>query len=72
GEWAIERFGSGLADVATYNEYQLVLAFDTVDRSHSISSIEFGYIFERDLEYRSGVGNSTLPETFFIRLVNRK
>lgn len=72
GEWAIERFGSGLADVATYNEYQLVLAFDTVDRSHSVSSIELGYIFERDLEYRSGVGNTTLPETFFIRLVNRK
>jgi hypothetical protein len=72
GEWAIERFGSGLADVATYNEYQLVLALDTIKTNNSISSLEIGYVFERDLEYRSGVGNTSLPETFFIRLVDRK
>ena len=72
GEWAIERRATGLADVVTYNEYQVVLALDTIDQSQSISSIEAGYIFERDLEYRSGAGNTTLPETFFIRLINRK
>ncbi len=72
GEWAIERSDSGLADVATYNDYQLVLALNTVDKARSISSFEIGYVFARDLEYRSGRGNFEPSETLFVRLVIRK
>ena len=72
GEWAIERDRTGLADVATYNDYELVLGFDTIDNAGSISSFEIGYVLERDLEYRSGRGDTNLPETFFLRWVARK
>lgn len=72
GEWAIERSDTDLADVVTYNDYQLVLAFSTVGNARSISSFELGYVFDRDLEYRSGQGNFKPTETFFIRLVTRK
>ena len=72
GEWAIERDRTGLADVATYTDYELVLGFDTIDNGGSISSFEIGYVFDRDLEYRSNRGNRTLPETFFLRWSTRK
>jgi|GEM_PF-6509624 len=72
GEWTIERNGSGLADVATYNDYQIVLALDRVHANQSRSSYEIGYVFQRDLEYRSGLGNFNPSETFFIRSVTRK
>jgi hypothetical protein len=72
GEWAIERSASGLADVANYNDYQLVLSLDTIDNQYAISSFEIGYAFERELVYRSGAGNTSLPETLFIRLVHRQ
>jgi hypothetical protein len=72
GEWAIERIASGLADVATYNDYQIVLAPDIAEKTRSIESFEIGYVFERDLKYRSGRGNFDPPETFFIRMVIRK
>jgi hypothetical protein len=72
GEWAIERDRTGLADVVTYTDYELVLGFDTIDNAGSISSFEIGYGFDRDLEYRSRRGNTNLPETFFLRWVTRK
>ena len=73
GEWAIERNRTGLADVVTYTEYELVLGFDTIDNDGSISSFEIGYVFDRALEYRSGRRRHTnLPETFFLRWVTRK
>ena len=67
-----ERSGSGLADVATYNDYQLVLALNSINQDRSISSFEIGYVFERELEYRSRRGDFEPPETFFIRLVTQK
>jgi hypothetical protein len=72
GEWAIEREPSGLADVVTYNSYQLILGLDTIDDSYKIQSLEIGYSFERELEYRSGLGNFDPAETMFIRLVTRR
>lgn len=72
GEWAIEREPSGLADVVTYNDYQLVLGLETIDKAYEINSLEIGYSFERELDYRSGLGNFDPSETIFIRLVTRR
>lgn len=72
GEWAIEREPSGLADIVTYNDYQLVLGLETIDQSFEINSLEIGYSFERELDYRSGFGNFEPSETMFIRMVTRR
>lgn len=72
GEWAIERRPSGLADVVSYNDYQLVLGIETIDQLNEINSLEIGYSFERELDYRSGVGNFEPSETIFVRLVTRR
>ncbi len=72
GEWAIEREPSGLKDVVTYNEYELVAGLETVGRDGSINAIEIGCAFGRDLEYRSNVGNYRPNDTFFIRLSSRQ
>jgi len=72
GEWAIERAQTGLADVVTYNAYQLVLALETAERDGTITSIDIGYVFERDIEYASSRGNFEPSETMFVRLTSRK
>ncbi|MBD3675492.1 MAG: hypothetical protein HUJ26_18420 [Planctomycetaceae bacterium] len=72
GEWAIERAGSGLADVVTYNDYELTLGFETFETNQSISAVELGYTFDRQLRYRSNQGNYDPQETYFVRLSLRK
>jgi hypothetical protein len=71
GEWAIERSNSGLADVVTYNDYSAVLGFHNHTAGGPEQAFEIGYVFARDLEYRSGVGDYRPPDTFFIRLSGR-
>jgi hypothetical protein len=71
GQWAIERSNTDLADVVTYNDYRAVLGFETHMPGMASSAFEAGYVFARDLEYRSGVGDFAPPDTFFVRLVTR-
>jgi hypothetical protein len=71
GEWAIERSNTDLADVVTYNDYRLVFGFHHFLPSKVDSAFEIGYVFARDLEYRSGVGDYSPPETFFLRWTTR-
>lgn len=72
GEWAIERAVSGRADVVTYNDYELILGFETFKTNQSIAAIELGYTFERELKYRSNQGNYHPGETYFLRYSLRK
>ncbi|MFV2093722.1 MAG: hypothetical protein ACC634_11620, partial [Hyphomicrobiales bacterium] len=66
GSWAIER-ATGLKDVITISDLRLMLGIETKS-ADSDSFIEFGYIFDRKLEYRSKVGNFQPSETLMIRV----
>ena len=70
--WAIER-NTGNADVVSLTEYRATIGLETVpkDKEESTSFLEVGFLFHRDLEYRSGVGNFQPDDTIVIRLGSR-
>lgn len=55
GTWAIER-ANLTPDNATYSDLRLVLGLESID-ADGASAIEIGYVFARELSYRTGVGN---------------
>lgn len=70
--WAIERT-TGNADVANLLERRVSLGFETrsKEKEGGTSFIEIGYLFHRELEYHSGVGNQDLGNTMTFRLGSR-
>ena len=76
--WAIERSATGLADVATLSEYRLAVGIeieplvgnDDDDETRS-QFWEVSWLFNRDLEYRSGLGNTNLHDTVMFRVGSR-
>lgn len=69
GTWAIERAGGpapdGTNDNATYHD--LRIAVGTINYSESDTALEFGWAFDRELSYRSGIGNFKPDDVFFLR-----
>ena len=72
GSWAIERV-TGNADVVTLNEFRLTVGFETLSKKDDgdASFCEFAYLFGRDLEYRSHVGDYKPQDTVMFRLGRR-
>lgn len=70
--WAIERT-AGNADVVSLTEYRATIGLESIpsDKEDSSSFLEVGFLFNRDLEYRSGVGNFQPDDTIVIRLGSR-
>jgi hypothetical protein len=70
--WAIERT-AGNADVVSLTEFRATVGLETIsnDKDESTSFAEFGYIFNRDLEYRSGLGNFQPDDTVVFRMGSR-
>lgn len=70
--WAIERT-TGNADVVSLTEYRATIGLESipVDREESSSFLEVSFLFNRDLEYRSGNGNFQPDDTIMIRLGSR-
>ncbi|MFN3190149.1 MAG: hypothetical protein ACE361_06460 [Aureliella sp.] len=64
GTWAIER-SSLQNDNATYHDLRLVLGM--LDFEDDSTAIEFGWAFDRSLEYRSGIGNYDPDDAFLLR-----
>lgn len=78
--WAIERSSTGLDDVATLTEYRLAVGLESVPVKRSddenagdprISFFEVSWLFGRDLEYHSGLGNIQLHDTVMFRVGSR-
>jgi len=69
GTWAIERTTLE-NDNATYRDLRLLLGWEAVGEEFS-SSFEIGYVFDRELTYRSGAGDYEPEEGFLIRLTGR-
>lgn len=70
--WAIERT-AGNADLVSLTEYRATIGLETIptDREESSSFLEVGFLFNRDLEYRSAVGNFQPDDTIVIRWGSR-
>ena len=68
GTWAIKR--PTLDDnVATYSDLRACMGLASADKDGRQSAIEVGYLFDRRLEYTSGVGNMRLDDAVMLRLL---
>jgi hypothetical protein len=70
GTWAIER-DETWDDNATYRDLRLVFGIETIELNGTGSALELGYVFDRELEYRSGLGDYAPQDCLMIRLVGR-
>ena len=68
GTWAIETPALGNS-VATYRDLRACIGLESVDTDGRQSAIEVGYLFDRRLEYTSGIGNMQLDDAVVLRLV---
>lgn len=68
GTWAIERPALGNT-LATYSDLRVCIGLESADESGHLSAIEIGYLFDRRLEYTSGVGNTNLDDAVMLRVV---
>lgn len=71
GSWDIERPDES-NDVMTYRDYRAVLGFEHTDGSDGLSAIELGYVFERQLLFRSIHTVSDFDDAFVLRLIWRR
>jgi hypothetical protein len=69
GTWAIER-AAGPADNATYRDVRLLVGVENRDHGSAHSNIELGFLFARELSYRSGLGDVDLEDAVMISLNN--
>jgi hypothetical protein len=65
--WAVERT-SGADDIATYRDLRFVLGVERKLTEGATWYAEGGYVFARELEFQSNVGNRSLTDTAFVRL----
>ena len=66
GTWAITRADDS-DDVVTLRDFRLVLGSESKDGQGARDYFEIGYVFSRDVEYRSGVGDYSPGSTLMLR-----
>jgi len=57
--------------VTTYRDYRVMLGFENTGNDAETSSIEFGYVFGRQLENRGQPGQTSFDDAFLIRWVTQ-
>lgn len=67
GSWSITRSDHSY-DVMTYRDYRLVAGVETRWVNGGASRLEIGWIFNRAVQYRSGDGNYSPPDSLMIRI----
>jgi hypothetical protein len=71
GSWSIERADTFDDDLATYRDLRVCIGIEQNEKNGNWSALEAGYLFNRRLEYSSGLGNTPLPDAAILRLVTR-
>jgi hypothetical protein len=71
GSWDIE-FPNDNNDVMTYRDLQLLVGFERRDERGNQSVWEFGYVFDRQLSFRTLTGETQFDDAFVFRIVTRK
>ncbi|MGD9855886.1 MAG: hypothetical protein AB7U20_13150 [Planctomycetaceae bacterium] len=66
GSWAIER-SNGMDDVVSYRDWRLITGIEWKYRDKSSWRIEGGYVFGRELEYVSRIGDYEPAGTTMVR-----
>lgn len=67
GTWAIER-EARFDDLATYRDLRVSIGLECIEKKGRRSAFEIAYLFDRRLEYTSGLGDYHLDDTAMIRL----
>jgi hypothetical protein len=70
GTWAVERVDL-TSDNATYRDLRMILGVEQRPDIGRTSSLEIGYVFDRELSYRSGIGDYAPADAFMLRTVAR-
>jgi hypothetical protein len=70
GSWDIE-FPDNANDVMTYRDLQMLIGFERRDSDNAWSAIEFGYVFDRSLAFRTQAGETRFDDAFMLRFVTR-
>ena len=70
GTWAIERVTFD-NDLATYHDLRVCVGVEYVEKDGQRLAFEIGYLFDRRLEYTSGIGDMRLDDAVMFRVVTR-
>ena len=71
GTWDIE-FPNNDNDVMTYRDLQVLLGFESRNSEGHLACVEFGYVFDRKLEFRTLSQSTGFDDAFVLRFVTRK
>lgn len=71
GTWDIEMPGD-VNDVMTYRDFRLLFGLEQLDEDGSLSSFELGYVFGRQVEFRSLQPTQDFDDAFIVRWVHRR
>ena len=71
GTWDIE-FPNNYNDVMTYRDLQFLIGFENRNTKGNLSSVEFGYVFDRRLQFRTLTQSTEFDDAFVLRFVKRK
>jgi hypothetical protein len=70
GSWAIQRVTLA-DDLATYRDLRVCVGIEDIQEDGSRMAFEIGYLFNRRLEYSSGIGDMDFNDAVLLRLVTR-
>ncbi len=70
GTWDIE-FPNNDNDVMTYRDLQFLLGFENRNSDGHLSTVEFGYVFDRRLQFRTLSQSTEFDDAFVLRFVTR-
>ena len=65
GNWDIE-YPNEQNDVINYHDMRITLGFESAAADEEISGLEFNYVFDRQLNFRSQTNNMALSDAFMI------
>jgi hypothetical protein len=68
GTWAVERFAT-VDDLATYRDLRVGVGLQRAKGDGPRTALEVSYLFDRRLEFASGVGDYRPDDTAMIRLI---
>ena len=70
GSWDIE-FPDDSNDVVTYSDIKILLGVERIDRDGDVRAWEFGYVFDRHLQFRTRPDEANFDDAFVLRMVSR-
>ena len=67
GVWSITRPSSGDLDLISYSDWRLYAGYERKVIGGLTRRVEFGYVFNREVDYDSPTPDVSLDDTLFVR-----